>query len=76
VTHDVSETRGFDLVCVMEDGALVEVGTPAELEARDGSRYSALLRAEETVRGARWGSKDWRRVRVDAGMLHEEGGGA
>ena len=49
VTHDVAETAGFDRVLVVDDGAIVEDGTPAELAARPVSRYARLLAAESVV---------------------------
>src|SRR5439155_19621964 len=43
ITHDVGETLGFERVVVVEGGRVVEDAAPAELAARAGSRYRALL---------------------------------
>jgi ATP-binding cassette subfamily B protein len=50
ITHDVGETQGFDRVLVVDRGQIVEDGAPADLSARPGSRYRALLEAEREVR--------------------------
>jgi ABC-type bacteriocin/lantibiotic exporter with double-glycine peptidase domain len=71
VTHDVGETRPFDRVLVIEGGRIVEDGAPAELEAREGSRYRALLDAEEQVRSGLWSGAGWRRVHLEGGRLDE-----
>jgi ATP-binding cassette subfamily B protein len=72
ITHDVSETLAFDRVLVIHDGKLVEDGSPKELRARAGSRYRALLDAEEGVRRGLWSSPVWRRLRLAAGRVSEE----
>ncbi|HEY0004109.1 MAG TPA: ATP-binding cassette domain-containing protein [Pyrinomonadaceae bacterium] len=72
ITHDVSETRDFGLVLVVEGGRIVEQGCPAQLEAQPGSRYSALLEAEESVREGLWSGQEWRRLRMESGLILEE----
>ena len=76
--HDVSETREFERVLVVEAGQIVEDGVPADLAARPGSRYRALLEAEREVREGLWSSGVWRRLRLEGGQLLETGrnGGA
>ncbi len=68
VTHDVAETAQFDRVLVIEDGRLVEDGTPAALAAGD-TRYRALLDAEAALlaQWARGGS--WRRLVLQQGRI-------
>jgi ATP-binding cassette subfamily B protein len=68
VTHDVSETQGFDRVVVIEGGRVVEQGTPAELSAREGP-YRALLDAEAGVRTELWKSADWRHLWLEGGRI-------
>lgn len=68
VTHDVSETRAFDRVLVIEDGCIVEDGTPATLAAR-ASRYRQLLDAEELVQKQLWHGTQWRHLRMHDGRL-------
>ncbi len=69
-THDLAETRGFDRVLVVDGGQVVEDGTPAELAAREESRYAHLL-AEEAVAHDLW--SHWRRLRLDGGRMTEAG---
>lgn len=71
VTHDVGDTLSFPRVLVIEDGRIVEDGIPAELRARPGSRYQALLQAEETARRSVWEAPVWRRLRLEGGKLLE-----
>jgi ATP-binding cassette subfamily B protein len=68
-THDVDEARAFDRVGVVEAGRLVEYGAPDELLARPGSRYAALLQADEQVRRGQWRDVPWRRLRVERGHV-------
>jgi ATP-binding cassette subfamily B protein len=51
---------------------VIEDGPPAELAAREGSRYRALLDAEETVRAGLWSGPGWRRLRIEGGRLSED----
>jgi ATP-binding cassette subfamily B protein len=71
ITHDVGETRDFPRVLVIEGGRLVEDGEPGELYAR-GSRYRALVDAEDKVRVGLWRAATFRRVRVADGQVHDE----
>jgi ATP-binding cassette subfamily B protein len=73
ITHDMAQTRGFDRVLVIERGSVVEDGAPADLEAHAGSRYGALLQAEEDIRRGLWAGAEWRRVRMEQGRLVEGG---
>jgi ATP-binding cassette subfamily B protein len=70
ITHDVSETQAFERVLVVEGGRIVEDGDPATLSVQPGSRYRALLEAENQVREGLWSSAIWRRLRLDAGHLY------
>jgi ATP-binding cassette subfamily B protein len=72
VTHDVSETRGFDRVLVLAEGRIVEDGSPQELAARPGSRYRLMLESEEAVRSL-WSQPGWRRLHLDGGRLGDSG---
>lgn len=69
ITHDVSETLSFEHVVVIENGGIVEDGSPAELAAQPDSRYRALLNAEEAVRQSLWSSARWRRFSMEGGRL-------
>lgn len=69
VTHDVSDTLGFDRILVIEDGKLVEDGTPALLMAQSGSRYASLVTADRSVQSEVWGAKHWRRLVVANGTV-------
>lgn len=71
VTHDVSETRLFERVLVIDDGRIVEDGFPGDLAAAP-SRYRRLLNAECEVLGQMLDSGDWRRVLIRDGRAHED----
>lgn len=72
ITHDVSETQGFERVLVIEAGRIVEDAPPAILSTQPDSRYRALLEAEEAVRVGMWESAEWRRLWLEDGQLREE----
>jgi ABC-type bacteriocin/lantibiotic exporter with double-glycine peptidase domain len=76
ITHDVGETREFDRVLVVEAGRVIEDGAPQALASRPGTRYRALLEAEEAVRRELWSSAEWRRLQLEAGQLVEARGSA
>jgi ATP-binding cassette subfamily B protein len=72
VTHDIQETRTFPRVLVVADGRVVEDGPPEVLAARPGSRYAALVEAEERVRRGAWsreGVARWRRLEMKGGRV-------
>lgn len=71
ITHDISETRSFDRVLVIEGGRLVEDGAPRTLAAREGSHYRALLEEEEGMQRALSGREGWRRLVLEQGVLTE-----
>jgi ATP-binding cassette subfamily B protein len=71
ITHDVAETAAFDRVLVIEDGRVAEDGAPAALLGREGSRYRALVQADEALRSSQWGGPGWRRLRLEDGVVRE-----
>ena len=75
ITHDVSETEGFDRVLVMEGGRLVEDGAPAALAEDASSRYRALLDSERELMKL-WSEKTWRRFEIEGGKVQERGDGS
>jgi ATP-binding cassette subfamily B protein len=72
ITHDVGETLAFDRVLVIAEGHIVEDGAPSDLVAQPGSRYGALLEAEEAVRQGLWSHGMWRRLWLAGGRLVED----
>jgi ABC-type bacteriocin/lantibiotic exporter with double-glycine peptidase domain len=68
VTHDVGETLSFNRVLVIENGCIVEDGSPAEL-AQKPSRYRELLDAETLVREQMWKGKQWRHIYMQEGRI-------
>ena len=72
ITHDVAETLDFGRVLVIEQGRILEDGTPQALRNRPGSRYRALLDADQHVRQRVWQSSTWRRLSLNAGQLQAE----
>jgi ABC-type multidrug transport system fused ATPase/permease subunit len=75
ITHDVAETLAFGRVLVVEGGRIIEDGAPTHLVKVQGSRYRAMLEAEESVRQEFWSNTVWRRLTLEGGMLREAGGG-
>jgi ATP-binding cassette subfamily B protein len=76
VTHDVGETLDFPRVLVIDEGRIVEDGSPRALAADPHSRYHALQHAEHSVRETLWRGRPWRRLELRAGVLtetHDEG---
>jgi ABC-type multidrug transport system fused ATPase/permease subunit len=71
VTHDISETKAFDRVLVVEAGRIVEDGNPRELARQDDSAYARLLEAEQAVLEL-WFAPGWRRLRFRDGSLVED----
>ena len=69
VTHDIGETRGFERVVVIDGGRIVEDGRPDALAGDPGSRYAAMLAAEEDLRLRTWSASMWRRLRLDEGRI-------
>ena len=70
ISHDVGETRAFDRVLVVDEGAIVEDGNPNVLAASD-SRFRRMLESENDVRTRLWASPVWRRVNVVDGRVIE-----
>ena len=56
---------------VLENGRIVEGGTPDELAQRPHSRYRALLAAEQEI-GALWAEDSWRKLWLENGKLRED----
>jgi ABC-type transport system involved in cytochrome bd biosynthesis fused ATPase/permease subunit len=73
VTHDVADTTEFDRILVIENGQLVEDGAPSALLAKPGSRYAALVEADQASGLDVWGANHWTRVRVADGHVEARG---
>jgi ATP-binding cassette subfamily B protein len=69
VTHDVSETRDFDRVLVVEDGKLIEDGSPEVLLKQPKSRFRVLFEADERLRKDLWSGKLWKRLWLADGQI-------
>jgi ABC-type transport system involved in cytochrome bd biosynthesis fused ATPase/permease subunit len=69
VTHDVSETRSFDRVLVMDGGRIVEDGDPLHLAQMLSSRYRRVLQAHENVLRRIAAGGEWKRIRLVSGRL-------
>jgi len=69
ITHDVSETRAFDRVLVVEGGKIVENDHPDALAELPASRYRSMLDAERAVQLSGWSRGVWRRLRLDNGSI-------
>lgn len=71
-THDVEETRTFDRVIVLDNGRILEDGSPADLAADPTSRYARLLAAERDLLERLWSAPGWTRWRVANGAVAVE----
>ncbi|WP_444899786.1 ATP-binding cassette domain-containing protein [Microbulbifer sp. VAAC004] len=71
ITHDISETKDFPRVLVVEDGQIIEDDAPANLETQTESRYVQLLTAEKRLWQECWQSADWRHLRMEQGRITE-----
>jgi ATP-binding cassette subfamily B protein len=71
ISHDISHALDFDRVLVVDGGRIVEDGHPLELAGLEGSRFAALLRAEEDVLHRTWSPTKWRRIRVEDGTVRD-----
>jgi ATP-binding cassette subfamily B protein len=69
VTHDVEDVRTFDLVVILEDGVVREVGVPGQLVAVESSCYrehhARSVQAHELLGSA----PGWRRIRIEGGQI-------
>jgi ATP-binding cassette subfamily B protein len=70
-THDLRDAAGFDRVLVIAEGRVVEDGDPTALAADTGSRFRALLDAEEALHADLDSSAGWRRLHVAQGRVRE-----
>lgn len=70
ISHDISDTQGFDRVIVLDEGRIVEDGAPGELAATD-TVYRTLLEGEVRVRERLWKSASWRRMWLQGGCIEE-----
>ena len=73
ITHDVGETLSFPRVLVIDAGRLVEDGSPSDLAAQTDSRYREMLDADRALRESLWSDESWRRVRLEDGVIEEQG---
>lgn len=71
VSHDLVQTQDFDRVLVIEGGRVVENGPPAELLAKETSRYAQLVRADQENHRALWRGGTWRYWQLADGHLAE-----
>ena len=72
ITHDVAASCHFDRVLILEQGRIVEYGSPAELTMRADSRYCRMLEAEQAVRDGVWSRRMWRSLRIEDGQIVED----
>ncbi len=71
ISHHIAETMSFERVLVIEEGQIVEDGDPRQLTQNPDSRLHAMIRAERRVREELWTGSDWRRLRLENGVLLE-----
>jgi ATP-binding cassette subfamily B protein len=71
VTHDIEETLLFDRVLVIDQGRVIEDGSPLRLRQRP-SLYSQMLCGEKNVQKDLWSNKAWRKLWMEDGHLCEK----
>ena len=71
ISHDITETLAFERVLVLEEGRIVEDGNPRNLSEDRQSLFARMLEAEYQVREGLWSGGDWRRLRLEDGILIE-----
>jgi ABC-type bacteriocin/lantibiotic exporter with double-glycine peptidase domain len=71
VTHDVPDTLDFQRVLVVEQGRIIEQGSPRELYEKTDSRYRALCDQETITRQRLWSGSTWRHWKMSSGVLSE-----
>ncbi|MGA1839035.1 MAG: ATP-binding cassette domain-containing protein [bacterium] len=73
ITHDISATKSFDRVIVIEHGKIVEQGAPKDLAEKADSFYRKYLDFEKAVTEEIWRKSLWRRISIKKGRIIEEG---
>jgi ABC-type bacteriocin/lantibiotic exporter with double-glycine peptidase domain len=71
VTHDVAEAQMLDRILIMEGGAVVEDGAPAELLRTESSRFKHMLDEEAELKRRWFRSVGWRRLHIENGILQD-----
>lgn len=69
ITHDVHDVVDFHRVLVLDEGRLVEDGSPGHLLADPNSKLSQMSAWEEAVDRELWGHDGWTRLYMDQGFL-------
>ncbi len=72
ISHDISEAMTFERVLVIEEGHIVEDGSPTKLAHQPASRFHALLMAERAIREEMWATGNWRHLKLEEGALTEQ----
>lgn len=72
ISHDVLETLSFPRVIVMNEGRIIEDGSPNILKSKPDSYYNALLDAAEDVQSSFWKGIEWRRFTMVDGKIEEQ----
>ena len=75
VSHDLKDTRGFDRVLVIEDGRIIEDGTPDALLRQPQGRYASLYREALALESSLWSAPHWQKRSVLRGKVVSPGRG-
>jgi ABC-type bacteriocin/lantibiotic exporter with double-glycine peptidase domain len=67
ITHDLQEAASFDRIVVVEQGRIVEDGSPAALLKSAESIYRRMLESEKAILKQVWSDGGWRRIQVASG---------
>jgi ABC-type bacteriocin/lantibiotic exporter with double-glycine peptidase domain len=71
VTHDVPDTLDFQRVLVVEQGRIIEQGSPRELYEKTDSRYRTLCDQEKNTHNHLFSDSMWRHLKMSSGVLSE-----
>jgi ABC-type bacteriocin/lantibiotic exporter with double-glycine peptidase domain len=71
VTHDVPDTLDFQRVLVVEQGRIIEQGSPRELYEKADSRYRTLCDQEKNTYNHLFSASNWRHLNMSSGVLSE-----
>jgi ATP-binding cassette subfamily B protein len=69
ISHDIQETLTFPRVLVIEEGRIIEDGSPTKLAQQATSRFHSLLEAERAIREELWATTGWRHLKLEEGTL-------
>lgn len=68
ISHDVSETKNFKRVLVIENGNIIEDGSPEHLLTTENSKYKSIIDKENNVKQL-FQRVQWKKLWIEKGRL-------